>query len=567
MLFRPNAALPELPSIPNTVPLVDFIFENKHGRCPLTESLDPYVCGISGSSISAVAQKQRVNQLARALQEELGWQVNQGKSLEKVVGIFALNNIDFMTVSHAILRLNGVVSPYNIEELTHQLRTSRCKALFTVAPLLPVAVPAANAAGISRDRIFIIEMTADQSLVETRLGFKTVEQLLQRGEILKELPPILWEQGQGARQTAFLCYSSGTSGLPKAVMISHRNVIANIMQLTLFDLADRLKIRPDFKDVVLGLLPQSHIFSLIIICHLSTYRGDTVVVLPKFQLESYLRTIEKFTIHTLYLVPPIIIAMINNLKTLSRFNLRSINRLWIGAAPLAPEVTSVLLSRYPSWNITLGYGMTETCVCITSQTPQDIVLGSSGWILPGFEILLLDESGNRISEYDQPGEVLVKSPSVVLGYLNNDTANLETFFEFPEGRFIKTGDVGKFQMTASGVEHLWIVDRIKELIKVKGHQVAPAELEDCLLGQPSVADCAVISVPDDRDGEIPKAFVVKNGKCSEQELQNFVQERKVSYKWLRGGIDFIESIPKSPSGKILRRLLRDRERARISAKL
>lgn len=250
-------------------------------------------------------------------------------------------------------------------------------------------------------------------------------------------------------------------------MISHRNVIANIMQLTLFDQADRLKIRPDYKDIALGLLPQSHIFSLIIICHLSTYRGDTVIVLSKFHLESYLRTIEKFKIRTLYLVPPIIIAMINNLEILSRFDLTCIKRLWIGAAPLAPEVTSALLSRYPSWKLTLGYGMTETCVCVTSQTPQDIVLGSSGWMLPGFEVLLLDESGNRVSEYDQPGEVLVKSPSIVLGYLNNDVANRETFVEYPEGRFIRTGDVGKFHMTASGVEHLWIVDRIKELIKVK----------------------------------------------------------------------------------------------------
>lgn len=250
-------------------------------------------------------------------------------------------------------------------------------------------------------------------------------------------------------------------------MISHRNVIANIVQLTIFDQPDREKIAPGHRDVVLGLLPQSHIFSLIIICHASTYRGDSVIVLSKFILDSYLKTIEKYRINILYLVPPIIISMINNFKAMHRFDLTCVKRVWVGAAPLAPEATSALLSQYPSWTVTLGYGMTETCVCVTSQTPRDIVVGSSGWILPGFEILLLDESGNRVTSYDQAGEVLVKSPSVVLGYLDNDEANRQTFVQFPEGRFIKTGDVGKFQKSPSAVEHLWIVDRIKELIKVK----------------------------------------------------------------------------------------------------
>lgn len=252
----------------------------------------------------------------------------------------------------------------------------------------------------------------------------------------------------------------------KAAMISHRNVIANIMQLTLFDKADREHIYHSYRDVVLGLLPQSHIFSLIIVCHLSTYRGDSVIILPRFVLNTFLEVIEKFRINTLYLVPPIIITMMNNFKHMRKFDLKSVNRVWVGAAPLAPEATAALLAEYPTWTVTLGYGMTETCVCVTSQTPRDIVLGSSGWVLPGFEILLVDESGKRISGYDQPGEVLVKSPSIVLGYLNNEEANRETFVELEEGRFIKTGDVGVFQKAPSGVEHLWIVDRIKELIKV-----------------------------------------------------------------------------------------------------
>ncbi|KAG7061977.1 4-coumarate-CoA ligase [Colletotrichum scovillei] len=538
MLFVPDQSLPRLPSIPDTVPLCEFMFDEH---------------------ISAQEQKSRVEALARSLALEFGWSVNQGSEFDKVVGIFALNTVDVMGLSWAVHRLNGISSPanamYNAEELTHQLVTSKCKALFTVQSLLPVALKAAKAAGIPECYIYLCDMPGQQ---EARFGqYKTVAELTLQGQTLPRLEPIKWNRGQGQRQTAFLCYSSGTSGLPKAVMISHRNVIANIIQLSLFDQADRDAIAPAYRDIGLGLLPQSHIYSLIIICHASTYRGDSVIVLPKFDLNTYLRTIEQFKINTLYLVPPLVIAMINNLETLKKYDLSSVKRVWVGAAPLGLEATNALLSAYPSWKITLGYGMTETCVVVTSGTPRDIVVGSSGLVLPGFEIMLVDTDGKRVDTYNEPGEVWVKSPSVVLGYLNNESANRDTFVDTEDGRFIKTGDVGEMRKAPSGKEHLWIVDRIKELIKVKGHQVAPAELEACLLGHSSVADCAVISVPDDRAGEVPKAYIVRSGPCSEKDIQEYVQARKAPHKWIKGGIEFVDAIPKSPSGKILRRLLRD----------
>lgn len=400
------------------------------------------------------------------------------------------NQVDIMGLSWAVHRVNGISSPanamYNAEELTHQLMTSKCKALFTVQSLLPVALKAAKAAGIPECYIYLCDMPDQQ---ETKFSqYKTVAELTLRGQTLPQLEPIKWNRGQGQRQTAFLCYSSGTSGLPvsdttkdpcpllnsytdapykKAVMISHKNVIANIIQLSLFDQADRDAISPTHRDIGLGLLPQSHIYSLIIICHASTYRGDSVIVLPKFDLNTYLRTIERFRINTLYLVPPLVIAMINNFEALKKYDLSSVKRVWVGAAPLGLEATNALLSAYPSWKITLGYGMTETCVVVTSGTPRDIVIGSSGLILPGFEIMLVDADGKRVNTYNEPGEVWVKSPSVVLGYLNNEFANRETFVDTENGRFIKTGDVGEMRKAPSGKEHLWIVDRIKELIKVK----------------------------------------------------------------------------------------------------
>lgn len=205
-------------------------------------------------------------------------------------------------------------------------------------------------------------------------------------------------------------------------------------------------------------------------------------------------------------------------------------------------------------------------VCSTSG--HDIWFGSSGCLVPSVEARIVSADGEEITGYDQPGELLVKSPAVVLGYLNNDKANRETFVTDAEGgRWMRTGDEAVIRKSPAGNEHVFIVDRIKELIKVKGLQVAPAELEAHLLTCPLVGDCAVIPVPDDRAGEVPKAFVVKSPSVGdkhesmvEKEIHKHVEQHKSKHKWLKGGVEFISVVPKSPSGKILRRLLRDKER-------
>ncbi|KAJ4566391.1 hypothetical protein HRR86_001495 [Exophiala dermatitidis] len=351
-------------------------------------------------------------------------------------------------------------------------------------------------------------------------------------------------------------------------MISHRNVIANTMQIALFDKSAREAIAPDYHDVALGLLPQSHIYGLIVICHCSTYRGDRVIVLPKFDLQAYLRAIQEYKISTLYIVPPIIIAMVKNPDLLKKFDLSSVLSIFTGAAPLGKETAEDLARQYPSWKVRQGYGLTETCTVVCSSSPTDIWFGSSGCLIPGMEAKVMSVEGNEITGYGQRGELLVKSPSVVLGYLKNEKATMETFVDMPEGRFMRTGDEVEFRVSPKGNEHVWVVDRIKELIKVKGLQVAPAELEACLLNHPAVADCAVIPVPDDRAGELPKAYVVKAKSVGLEEsdamikrsIAKHVEKEKARHKWLAGGIEFIDVIPKSPSGKILRRLLRDKDR-------
>jgi acyl-CoA synthetase (AMP-forming)/AMP-acid ligase II len=212
--------------------------------------------------------------------------------------------------------------------------------------------------------------------------------------------------------------------------------------------------------------------------------------------------------------------------------------------------------------------MTESSPLVTMTSELDVVHGSSGCLVPGAKAKIIDFDGNEVHTHEQRGELLVQSPSVVLGYLNNVKANAETFVHHEDGRWLRTGDEVLVRRSPNGHEHFFVVDRIKELIKVKGHQVAPAELEAHLLGHEAVDDCAVISVPDDRAGEAPKAYVVKApgvtaGKSDQQvaaELAKFVEEHKARHKWLKGGIEFIDVIPKSPSGKILRRVLRDKEK-------
>lgn len=470
MPFTPPEWVPKCPEIPDTLSIPDFMFDEKHGRAPIAESMDPYVCGLTGKKYSAKQQKENYVYLARALAKEFGWKVNEGTEFDKVCGIFALNTIDVMTLNWAIHRLNGVSSPanaaYSADEVRHQLANSGSKYLFTVMPLLETALAGAKKAGLDRSKVYLLSVPGDDTSKYPK-DMKTFDQLLEEGKKLPELEPLKWEKGQGARQTAFLCYSSGTSGLPKGVMISHRNVIANTMQFSLFTLPWRKSQGKNYKDVALGLLPQSHIYGLIVISHVGTWNGDSVIVLPKFDLSNYLNSIQKYKINTLYIVPPIIIQMVKQKDLCAKYNLSSVKTIFTGAAPLGSETAEELANQYPHWKIRQGYGLTETCTVVSSTEPNDIWFGSSGSLLPGYKARVMTIEGNEVTGYDQPGELLVQSPSVVLGYLKNDKATKETFVDLDDGRYMRTGDEVVFKKAPSGNEHVWIVDRIKELIKVK----------------------------------------------------------------------------------------------------
>lgn len=270
---------------------------------------------------------------------------------------------------------------------------------------------------------------------------------------------------------------------------------------------------------------------------------------------------------------------------LDKYDLGSVLSIFTGAAPLGQETAEDLQKIFPSWNIRQGYGLTETCTVVSSTSPDDVWFGSSGSVLPGLEVKLITPENKEITAFDTPGELCVRGPSVVLGYLNNDKANAETFID----GYMHTGDEAVVRKAASGNQHIFITDRIKELIKVQvcshmsireqntnifqGHQVAPAELEAHLLTHPAVNDCAVIQIPNEKTGEVPKAFVVKapsvgleeNDRLLARSIQQHVEKHKARYKWISGGVEFIDEIPKSPSGKILRRMLRDKEKEKRKA--
>lgn len=286
--------------------------------------------------------------------------------------------------------------------------------------------------------------------------------------------------------------------------------------------------------------------------------GDSVM-LPAFTMESMLRAICEFQIKELILVPPIIIRLVRD-KIVDKFDLRHVDRWSSGSAPISPEIIAMLQKKFPWTGFRQGYGATESTACISCHPPShyDYKYATTGGILvANTEAKVIDLTSGQELEVGQTGEILARGPQIAMGYLDNPVASAETF---DRDGFFHTGDVG--HIDAEGLFH--IEDRIKEMIKVKGLQVPPAELEDLLLGHADVEDCAVLGIPDEYAGERPKAYVVlKKGASPSEEvgrrLLAFVKERKVRYKWIVE-IEFSDQVPKSPTGKLLRRILKVKDK-------
>lgn len=350
---------------------------------------------------------------------------------------------------------------------------------------------------------------------------------------------------------AVLPYSSGTTGLPKGVMLTHRSIATNLAQ------TDAL-YRPKEGERILAVLPFFHIYGLAALLNQPLRCGATVVVLPRFDLEQFCRTIEEQRVQALIVAPPIALALAKH-PIVDRFDLSSVEYLLCAAAPLDNELAAACARRLGLPRVLQGYGMTELSPVshVVSPTEADPSPGSVGRMVPSTELRVTALGGTRADlGPGEPGELLIRGPQVMRGYFGRPS---ETAATVDADGWLHTGDVGYVDERG----YLYIVDRVKELIKYKGYQVAPAELEALLLSHPGIADAAVIGVTDAEGTERPKAFVVRapGSTLTEEEVAAFVAGQVAPYKKVRA-VEFLDAVPKSPAGKILRRELRAREAAR-----
>jgi acyl-CoA synthetase (AMP-forming)/AMP-acid ligase II len=353
----------------------------------------------------------------------------------------------------------------------------------------------------------------------------------------------------GPEDLAVLPYSSGTTGLMKGVMLTHRNLVANIEQAW-----SSMPIADD--DVLIGLMPFFHIYGQTVVLNLGLAKGATIVTMPRFDLDQFLELSEKHGATWLHIAPPIVLALATAPQVEGR-DFSKVKLVISGAAPLDAELSGRAEERIGT-PIRQGYGMTELSpvshksrLARVSETPP----GSIGALIPNTEARLVDpQTGEDVADGEE-GEIWIRGPQVMKGYLNNPEATAEIF---TDDGWLRTGDVGRVDENG----FFYIVDRLKELIKYKGYQVAPAELEAVLVSHPKVRDAGVIGVRNSDGEEVPKACVVSDEDVDADELMDFVAERVAPYKRIRE-VEFVDEVPKSASGKILRRVLRDEHGAAV----
>ncbi|KAK2969312.1 hypothetical protein RJ640_030853 [Escallonia rubra] len=388
------------------------------------------------------------------------------------------------------------------------------------------------------------------------LGEEHVEGTIHWGELLEAAERASVNFTKQAVQQTDLCalpFSSGTTGLSKGVMLTHRNLVANLCS-SLFSVGPELIGQV----TTLGLIPFFHIYGLTGICCATLRNKGKVVAMGRYELRAFLSALFDHEVTFAPIVPPIILGLVKD-PIVDKFDLGKLKlrSIMTAAAPLAPEILNEFQKKFPGVDVQEAYGMTEhSCITLTHGDPTKghgiAKKHSVGFILPNLEVKFIDPDTSRSLPKNTPGEICVRSQCVMIGYYKNEYETAQTI---DENGWLHTGDIGYIDDDGD----VFVVDRIKELIKYKGFQVAPAELEGILLSHPSVEDAAVLGLPDEEAGEIPAACVVMSpdAKETEKEIMNYVASNVASYKRVRV-LQFVDTIPKSPSGKIMRRLIKEK---------
>ena len=476
-------------------------------------------------------------ELSLAVRQVAASLMRRGFKKGDVFALYASGSPEYVVAMLGVWSLGGVITTVNplmtASELHDQLVDAGASLLLTIPEMLEKATTAAINTGVRE--IFVVGEAADATPFST----------------------LLMGDGAGVLATAqpgdiaAIPYSSGTTGLPKGVELTHRNIVANACQ---FQAVGQVAE----SDVIINPMPFFHAAGWVILFHMGLANGCTVVTMPRFDLEPFLRACQQYKVTSTLLVPPCLVALAKQ-PVVEQYDLSALRVLFTGAAPVPEPVARACIARI-GCHIQQVYGLTETSP-VTHVNPEataESKLAAVGVAVPNSEVKITDlTSGAELGPHAD-GEICVRGPQVMRGYHNRPDA---TAASIDADGWFRTGDIG--HVDESG--YFYVVDRLKELIKYNAYQVAPAELEAALLSHPAVADAAVIPSPDEEHGEVPKAFVVLKGEVTADELMAHVAGRVAPYKKVRR-LEFVDAIPKTASGKILRRLLvaRERERAQMS---
>lgn len=515
-------------SVPKTV-MKNFMDDNFRDKVALMD-------GFSKETATYGELYQRTYSCAWSLKYRYG--VQKGAC----VGILSPNHINFFTAFHGVGLTGGcstTINPtYVKEDIEYQLKETNAMMLIVHPLCLEKGFAVGQKLGIP---VLTMGDATDDAASFNDLLLEPIE---------KSDPANLGsENSLDALMT--IPFSSGTTGLAKGVMLTHRNLISNFYQSMTLEgqyMADANIIIP---------LPFFHAFGMVMGMCMPLMVAAKVVLMPAFDMIKFLELIQSEKINRAYLVPPIILGLAKH-PVVDKYDLSSLKCVLSGAAPLGADVQNECARRL-NVLVKQGWGMTELSpvATITDERPEDNLSGSCGYLLPQTEAKIIDLETRKTIDPTTEGELAIRGPQVMRGYLNNKIATAEIMLE--DG-FMLTGDVARFD--AEGM--LYVVDRCKELIKYKGFQVAPAELEALIGSMPQVKDVVVIPVLDDEAGELPRAYVVKQdgAELSESDVSEFVASKVSPHKKLRGGVVFAAEIPRSASGKILRRLQVQLDRAK-----